>query len=436
VDYYILGGQERLNELVKLAMSLQPSVVADGDAGLDADSIYRNIRGVFDKLNSDDPHYRYGFAMLNGPIDYTASPPSAVMSEFRGPADDNGPILRIDVYPRYRQALEDRPITTQVTFRVPHSEAEVRDSVERFNIFGEDISMPSEFASVTIDDPLSGRIENQPMSVRILTPEPTERRRVRYIVSEPDGERVASAIFTVTKLTRGLSGGGFAATLTSDSQLMLLTQHAGPRDDHDLAGKFNLTVRWQDKVAAAVIDEIKFARELHRPRKMVLAQEFTGPFMDVASLDDIDSPPIPEWVERYARALADLQEYANVPLRLIAPADDNPGPIIHAIRIASILHGAIIGSRSPMMSLQLEGADLQEVVAHVEATGELKLDTSFTSHVADGHVNIPGARYTFKDVTARIGVVNGEEQLILAPAGESTDVGIAVCLARFLDDGE
>ncbi|WP_433503058.1 hypothetical protein ACQP04_25325 [Pseudonocardia halophobica] len=431
VDYYVLGGQERIHELVRTALSLRPADLGDGAAGLSPEGVYRNILPVFERLNSADPHYLYDFAVLSGEPDFTTAPPSAVMSEFVG--RDGGPALRIDVRARYAQAVEDRPITTTVSFRVPEGNDAVRESVDRFRLYGEDISVTAEFASVSIDDPLSGKIEKQPMHVNIWTPAIAQGNRIRFIAAEQSGERVATAFFTVRRFSKGVSGQGFSADLESDSGLITLNQRGEPAEGKGpdiYGGGFNLRFAWKGVIAARALDEIRFLRALARPRKLVMAQEFSGPYTDVADLSDIDEPPVGLWLQHYAEALDELQDYADVALRLTAPEDGDPAPVNHALRIASLLRGHILGQRSPMIGLELEGSDLHEIVDHVTEHGAFDMVAEFKSEVANGLITIPNVLYRFVDVEARIGAVAGREQLILSPAGSGADVRVEISLAE------
>jgi hypothetical protein len=436
VDYYVLGGQERLHDLVKLAMRMQPP--PDAGEAAEASSIeatYQAVLPAFEKLNSDDPHYYYNISMLHGDVDFHSAPPTAVMSQFLG--REGEATLRVDVFPRYAHALDDRPITTKVTVRVPSSEAAAIESVERFNLYGEDLIMPPEYATVEIDDPLSGKLEGEPMHVRIWTPESQCPVRLRYIISELSGERVAPLFFNVKRLSQGVSGKGFSATLESDAKLLIVTQSGAPsRTEADTAEDgnttFNFRLDWGNRIAAQVMDDIRFGRAIRASRKLVLAQEFTGPFLDILEFPDSIESPVPEWLERYALALSELQEFADVPLRLVQPVNNDPMGIEHAIRVGSLLHGGVIGQRSPMIGVQLQaGSDLEEVVNYVNQFGRLRLDSTFESNVANGHIAIPDALYSFEGVTARIGLTSGVEQVQLLPAEPSSEVTLTIQLKRF-----
>lgn len=434
VDYYILGGQERLHELVRMAMLMQiPSTPAAGEAGVNVEAIFKTLEPTFLKLNADDPHYRYNLAMLHeADVDFRSAPPSAVMSQFFGASDQ--PVLRVDVFPLYAQATEDRPITSTIRFSVPGDNAEVAEAIQNFRVFGDDISLPGEFASVAVDDPLSGVVESQPMNVNIWTPARDEERRVRFLVAEPDGTRVASAFFNVERLTQGPSGKGFTATLLSDSKLIRIVQRsASPDAPIDTAGTttFSINLDWSDKVAAGVLEDIRYARTMTPPRKLVFALEFTGPYLDAVSFANRTGAVVPDWLYRYTTALAALQDYANVPLRLHrADTEAEVEKINQTLRIASLLEGHIIGQSSPMMGVQLDVDDLSAAVEMINETEGLRISQPFTTEVSNGSVSIPDAVFTFSDVSASLGAVQGVEQVLLSPrTGE--EVVMRVWLQRF-----
>lgn len=419
-DFYIRDGQERLHALVQNALNLAGMQIGRAATGLSEQSLYDSLSSTLDRLSLDDPHYSYALSIGYNHEEINKAPESVAMSYVMGKPD--GAAMRVDVYPKYGLALEDRPITADVVFEVPDAEDGLTSAIERFNIYGDDLTVPSQFASASFSDPVTGDSKMENVEVRLSPRDDGPAVRVRYIVAEMTGERVASTFFDVLSRKAGPSGKGHLFRLRSESGVLEVEQWARTEDGELYNGTFNFKVDWRSRIAARIANDIQFASAIQRGRKLVLAPEFTGPYTDIAHFDDLSGSPVPDWLSRYVEALAELQEYADVPLLTLNGNEEEPEKVVqNAISVASLLHGGVIGQRSPKMGVDIVGMNSEELVAHVNEHGSVTVITPFTAKVANGHVSIPGVTFHAENVAAEVQEVGATKQVVLSsPDGEVT----------------
>ncbi|MQA12717.1 MAG: hypothetical protein GEV09_00690 [Pseudonocardiaceae bacterium] len=406
VDVYVENGQERLLKMIENAMSTASLKRIPNRASVSLDQAYDMALPLFEQLNADDPQYFYNVSFLNGPPDWSTVPDSVAMSQFIGKA--SGPTMRIDVHPKYLLALEDRPIESSISFAVPDSEPELQKAVEDFRTYGEDVTIPAQYASGTFTDPLSGETETyESLEVRIWSEERKKPARIRLIAADQTGRRLASTFFMVDRLSGGPSGKGLKATMVSDSGMIRIVHWVKSVGDGLYSGTFNFEVDFsRPRLAVRVRDELKFLRQLCVPNKMVLAHEFTGPFVDLAVLEDVPAPVVAEWMVRYADSLYDLQDFANVPLEMGEPADhydDHLKAVKHGIAVAGLLRGGkMVMTGTPELIAYMPDVDAQSIVDRVAETGSLYIRTQFQQRVANGVVTFPSALHKAEGITARV----------------------------------
>lgn len=164
VDYYVFNGKERVETMVDRALRLAGLRRSDGEAGLAIESTYAALTDIFGQLNDDDPHYSYALNVSEGGIATEGIPPGIVMSQFV--QEQGGPTLRIDVFPRYREAPLDRPIPGQITISIPSSETDLVEQVRRFETYGEALSLPAGYATVSVDGPLTGPTKSESVALQ------------------------------------------------------------------------------------------------------------------------------------------------------------------------------------------------------------------------------------------------------------------------------
>ncbi len=152
--YYLEGAKDEVLRLL-VALHEEEAVVAD------APDAMSRLKGLRDRLNEIDPHYRYEMATVTGEDSRWQSD---VLFGFR-----SGDV-RVDVYPRYFGAVSDRPVTVNATVLFGPDDLAVQDALG----YGQGVTIPSRMIeSVTVDAPsgLGGTFEESEM---VLWPIDTE----------------------------------------------------------------------------------------------------------------------------------------------------------------------------------------------------------------------------------------------------------------------
>lgn len=184
-------------EVLRLLRELRGEETTDGDA---LDVIHR-LREVATRLDDSDPYYRYALIAGAGDVPLTAG---TVLSVQVGPD-------RVDVVPKYRTAVKDRPITFSVAFDFGDDHANLRDEFQRTLKWGDPVELPPEVVkSLSLDAPAGlaadhaegGHLKLGPAEESLPEPIPA------YVtVVGPDGETsLRTHEFTMTRRRAGQSG--------------------------------------------------------------------------------------------------------------------------------------------------------------------------------------------------------------------------------------
>ncbi len=99
------------------------------------------LRTLRERLNDIDPHYRYKMSTVTA--EANRWPPDVVFSVWSGD-------VRVDVYPKYSGATEDRPVTMTVMVAFSPEDLVIHESLG----YGLEVTIPSRMiGSLTIDAP-------------------------------------------------------------------------------------------------------------------------------------------------------------------------------------------------------------------------------------------------------------------------------------------
>ena len=186
---YFLEGVE--SEVVRLLLELRKEQAVITDV---PDAVGR-VLTLRERLNEIDPHYSYEMATGNPAAD--GRPAGVVLSVNFGD-------VRVDVYPKYSGAVEDRPVTINVKVIVGPDDEEIQYALN----YGLEATIPPRMiSSVTIDAPsglggsfTEGEINLLPTSTRLDEP-------VTLALKVMDGDRLlAICPVHLTEQTRGLRG--------------------------------------------------------------------------------------------------------------------------------------------------------------------------------------------------------------------------------------
>lgn len=193
---YFLEGQSK--EVLRLLRELRSEDLAL-DNSLAAIDRARTIQR---QLNDADPYFKYDFA-IGGGRDHSRRP-GVALSVTMG-AD------RIDVVPRYRTALNDRPITVTADLDFSEDADGHRQAFENAVRFGDPATLPATVVRrLQIDAPAGLSSDVQGAEIRFLAPDVPldEVQLVHVAVLAPDGEtRLAVQEFEVTHRRGGSDGG-------------------------------------------------------------------------------------------------------------------------------------------------------------------------------------------------------------------------------------
>jgi len=408
VDYYILNGKERVNDLVNKALGLAEFRKGQGgEAGLSVSSIETGLTEIFDVLNSDDPHYRYELFVTTADMEITSLPAGVAMRHVSGRPDAT---VVIDVFPCYKEAPLDRPIEGELLVTVPRSNAALIQAIEDFRAYGTPLSIPSGFIEAVIDDPLSGLTFSDSFGVRI---EPVASRRtpvrLRLIVVDTNGLRQAAVPVTVERFTTGELG-GHIAHLRSDGSVVQVTHKAAPRPG-PRATEFNLTASWRDVIAAKALNDIRFGDAIKPGRKIMLANEFTGPYTEIVTVNQ-DNRLVPDWLLPYCEALVQLQDYVDAELRLSIPVDGSSAFIREALAAQDFANGATITCRHERYLAEVE--DPVEARELINSSNFFAARTFYGGPVAGVQVRFTDVICYASDVKAETVEINGKLYVALA----------------------
>lgn len=159
IRYFFEDGK---SEVIELLRELREEQAAISDVN---EAVARFV-SLHERLNEIDPYYRY--ELTTGATNAEGKRAGSVLS-----VTCSG--LRIDVMPRYRSALSDRPITVAVTVRFGPEHAALRDAFSSAMDFGQPIRLPADVLSnVTIDAPggLGGTFPAAEMEIASIPGQP------------------------------------------------------------------------------------------------------------------------------------------------------------------------------------------------------------------------------------------------------------------------
>lgn len=418
VDYYVYHGAERINGLLESALRLAEMRRGAGNSGLSVESVHTGLVDIFVILNADDPHYRYDLSVSSTDAGFDQVPPGVAMSQITKRAE-GGPTVRIDVYPKFKEAVLERPIRHDLLIKIPTSDVALIEKVENFRTFGEAVTIPAGFVHAEMDDPIAGTTSSEAIAVRI---EPIQVKPVRLrLIVEESGTRKASTFCNVEKLTEGLLG-GYVACLRSDSGTIVAEHRVGKPAQSEAAASFNLRVEWHGQVALKVIEDLRFANEVRAPRKVVLAGEFVGPYTEIASIDIAGQRLIPGWLLEYAESLAALQDYADEPLKLASRDVEDNRSVVEALNLGRLLKGHTLEQTQPRWIVRSE--NLQGLAAEVNEANAMAWRAPLVGKIEGAVVTIPDVLYSADNVAAQLVVVGGEEGVVLTGTREGVRISI------------
>ncbi|MCC9312319.1 hypothetical protein LN042_35565 [Kitasatospora sp. RB6PN24] len=202
VDYYCQDGADRLAAATRDFMTLLHS---GGDRPLCAADATATLKALASRINDHDPHYSYDLHVTTQEMPYSSINEDMLVAA-RQEQLASDVFVTIAVRARFNDAPLVREIPLQVSFTVP-PDSGLREQVESFINFGTELVVESGVA-LTMD--LPGGLSPEPFTnggVRITAQrQPLQSpHEVRLVVTDPDGDELASVPVVFDSVTRGMN---------------------------------------------------------------------------------------------------------------------------------------------------------------------------------------------------------------------------------------
>ena len=279
--YFIDGAEAEVLRLL-LELNKEEAIVPD------APSAARRLQRLSVRLNEIDPFYRY--EMATGPEAAEYRPPNVVLSV--GFED-----VRVDVYPKFLGAVQQRPVSFSVTVAVEPDDLVLQNALD----FGLEATIPSHrVSSVTVDAPadLGGTFTGAELTIFSAYEKLEEPIILSMNIWDGD-ELIASCPARLLERTGGSKGSIFTGT---DSTGWLGVRMTLNTVDNEFNVEFTLTYRPAMPTALVPLfrwtDAWQPSRRLSIlwPEGSEMSEEMSGPF------------PVDDSLGRVIKALAFLQE--------------------------------------------------------------------------------------------------------------------------------
>ena len=333
--YFLEGAKDEVFELLREIKKEKARITEVHDA-------VGRLRNLRERLNEIDPYYRY--ELSTGQFMAGNCPPGVVFSAGFGD-------VRVDIYPRYAGAIEDRPITAKLEFDIELGDVAVRDALD----YGLEATIPSRMIrSMEIDAPsgLGGSFTEG--EVKILPASSSLDEPIIFALDIMDGDRlIVSCPLYLMERTVGLRGAMLAGTDSTGWLQVSLKFDIATRK-----GEAKIRLDPKPAMPAALAPLFRWLGELQPPRYLVIRtsegsvirSDIRQPLMNDVSL------------VRVVEDLAYIQEasgvYWNMPLSLSREEESE------IVRVARLLRGERISFTWEPFTLGFEqwGSSLREVL--------------------------------------------------------------------------
>ncbi len=329
--YFIEGASD---EVIRLLRELQNEHAMVTDVH---DAIVR-IRTLRERLNEIDPHYRYEIATGTGAVNNWPSDVVIAVSF----AD-----VRVDVYPKYYGAVNDRPITIDIEFVVGPDNEVVQNALD----YGLDVKIPPHLiGSIMVDAPsgLGGNFAGGEIDLFSTNKGLSEAIAIALEVMDGD-TLLASCPIHLNEQTTGLRGSILSGTDSSGWLKTRITINFTTRE-------FTITFRLTPKpiLPSSLVPLCRWLIALHAPHDLVIRWPGVPEMRSqVGALSLVD-----ERFDQVVEALAYLQDTSGLYREM------RPSSILEAgeetVRAATLLKGESIDLtwESFTLSLNRWGSEL------------------------------------------------------------------------------
>ena len=346
--YFVEGAKD---EVYRLLLELRKEQARVTDV---RDAIGR-LRTLHERLNEIDPHYRYEISTGKEAAD--SRPTDVVLSASFGDA-------RVDLYPKYAGACEDRPITISVMVAIEPGEEVIQDALN----YGQELTIPPRMvSSITIDAPaglggsfIAGEIHISPIDTRLVEP-------VTLALSIMDGDRLLAVCpVHLTEHTRGLRG---SVVTGNDSTGCLQPRLQVDIAAQELKAEFSLNLK--RAMPAALVPLFRWLGSFRPPNSLTIRWP-SGPETRI----EIRTPFLMDGrLGKVVEALAYLQDHSGIHWEMTPSLTPKEGHEI--VTAATLLKGESIDFRWESFNLSLNswGPALRELVDGIPSSFLCEQDT-------------------------------------------------------------
>ena len=295
------------------------------------------------RLNEIDPHYRYEMSTVTDETNVWRS--DVVFAVRLGD-------VRVDVYPKYSGATEDRPVTVNFMVAMEPEYFAIQESLD----YGQAATIPRHIISnLTIDAPsgLGGsfadvELELSPADIQVREP-------IALALDVMDGDNIiASCPIKITEQMGGSKGFILSGT---DSTSWLEVQMKIKIEDGEVEAQFKLNPK--PELPAALVPLFRWLNACQPPRRleirgpegMEICSELNGPILEDGTLGTV------------VEALAYLQEYSGVYREIPASLTREQGHAI--VTAAALVRGQTVAFKWTSFSVNSVrwGPELEELAS-------------------------------------------------------------------------
>ncbi|WP_123926639.1 hypothetical protein [Gordonia oryzae] len=340
VDYYLHDGRQRLQDQTdRLAGVLAGRDRRSAGEPLGPVDVRSDLMDLYRAINEYDPHYRYEVSMTAQPPEQTAVHQAGLVA-VAGYGSAAGGWVNVSVFARSMAALEERPLTGNLTIYPPEAGSPLAEQYRKFLDYGTPLELPEGQAVVEFPIPgglgvsgSDGRLRIEPVDV-VDTSEP-EAKLVVGVLS-PEGETISELVVERVERTEGLNGG--YRTLWRDAAKMVWFEILVP---DDRSGTLN--VRYEadyiGRPPEDVVDALEFWSHSHAPNSVGLSRVY-GPREYATMLSTALTQEPDREIKAIAQAARNLSVIqAHTPHRILLPSGMTKDEAREVHRIAQILSG-------------------------------------------------------------------------------------------------
>lgn len=405
IDYYMHGGRDRVNSgMSDLAKILSTDMTLRGnESGSSADLQPAELAehlGRVQSAISGDPHFKYGISLDPHLVPVTVEGGLVAATQRIEP---DGSCITFRIYPRFAEALNERPIPLDLKFQFNAGSAE-HAAFSDWLKFGKPLTS---VASMEADFPggLNGSIG---VGLVAITPAEGAKTFLRRFRLRDDVEPIVAEVLCTMTSTSGLqSTGAWVTGLDSSGTLKIemgIDVTSGPN-------QFKLSLEPDaliGKDPAEVLPALSFAAKCKAPRVVQIAEKY-GPFSDVVKIPSSEDG-VSGWVLEFVRELTIIQSRVSAPLQIPDPNSLTVDGLRDVAHAAALIEGKTIVGK-------WEGYEVDEPPMEAEEAYQIELTTPLTLRIGAQHLDLGFVKHTLLSAT----VTTGPNGPLLIPHGNDTE---------------